>query len=252
VFKWQSFLDNSRMIYANEHCSDQIVQQIQEGRDPVRIDIPGRKETENDTSGRYYTYIGKDAMDALTTYFEEERGWPKKGEAIWLQSNRRHLQKATMEALWLRLTRKICKVSRRKGPLGSRYGFNLHEFRDAAATYLYVHAKPKGLEMDCVKFWSGRVGEIDPHRYIKFYQDPGFVQKQYQIAESFLNIASGTPADQEIEKITSGFGSFKAPIVQACFQQCTHEPAPLILARAETHCIRVSTGAQLSCEQSRQ
>jgi hypothetical protein len=48
--------------------------------------------------------------------------------------------------------------------LGSRYGYNLHEVRDAAATYLYAHAKPKGLETDCVKFWSGRIGEIDPNR----------------------------------------------------------------------------------------
>jgi hypothetical protein len=201
MFKLQSFLHNARVIYANEHCSDQIVRQMQEERFPVRIDIPGRKENENDTSGRYYTYIGKDAIDALTYYFEEERGWPKKGEPIWIQSNHKPLQKATMEALWLRITRRIGKVPRRKGLLGSRYGFNLHEFRDAAMTYLYVHAKPRGLEMDSVKFWSGRVGEIDPHRYLKFYQDAAFVEKQYMIAEPCLNIVSGTSAEREMEKM---------------------------------------------------
>jgi hypothetical protein len=51
IFKWQTFLDNARIIYANEHCNDQIVQQMQEGRDPVRLDIPGRKENENETEG---------------------------------------------------------------------------------------------------------------------------------------------------------------------------------------------------------
>jgi hypothetical protein len=70
MFKWQSFLDNARVIYVNEHCGDLVVQQMQEGRDPIRIDVPGRKENENDTGGRYYTYVGKDTIDALTQYFE--------------------------------------------------------------------------------------------------------------------------------------------------------------------------------------
>lgn len=46
LFKWQSFMYTARLLYANEHCSDQIVEQIQAGTLPVHIDLPGRKGKE--------------------------------------------------------------------------------------------------------------------------------------------------------------------------------------------------------------
>lgn len=73
ILKWQSFLDNERIVWMNRFCSDAIVRQMQMGECPIRIDIPGRKSGENDAEGRFYTYIGKDAVDTLTQYFEEER-----------------------------------------------------------------------------------------------------------------------------------------------------------------------------------
>lgn len=71
LFKWQSFLDNERLIYASRCCAEQVVKQIQMGIHPVRVDLAGRKSGENDSEGRFYTFIGKDAIDALTKYFEE-------------------------------------------------------------------------------------------------------------------------------------------------------------------------------------
>jgi hypothetical protein len=136
LVKWQSFLDNARLFYINTHCANEIVKQIQMGTHPVRIDLAGRKETENDTEGRFNTYIGKDAVDALTRYFDEERGWPHPGEPLWIQTNRKPLQKATMESTWLHLMRHMGKIPKRKGPIGSRYGYNLHEMRYVATTYL--------------------------------------------------------------------------------------------------------------------
>ncbi|MGO9643958.1 MAG: hypothetical protein ACLPY5_04335 [Candidatus Bathyarchaeia archaeon] len=64
-FKWQAFLDNARLIYVNTHNTEQIIEQIQAETKPVRIDVPGRKENENDPEGRFYTYIGDDATIAL-------------------------------------------------------------------------------------------------------------------------------------------------------------------------------------------
>jgi hypothetical protein len=110
LVQWQSMLDNSRLLWMNENRSDQVVSQIQQGICPVRIDMPGRKENENDTRGRFCTFIGKDAIEALTKYFEEERGWPKPGQPLWLQSNHKPLYKATMEATWLRLFRRMGKI----------------------------------------------------------------------------------------------------------------------------------------------
>ena len=204
ITKWQSMMDNERLIYANLHCSDEIVKQVQMGVTPVKIDLPGRKANENDLEGKYYTYIGNDAIDALTKYFEDERGWPKKGEPIWTYSTGEPVEKAGFEASWLRLFRRMGKVNKDKGPLGSRYGFNLHELRDAATTWLHISAKAAGLDMDCVKFWCGQVGEIDRLKYDKFYQDQNYIRKQYQIAEPYLNILSNPTSitdPQQEEKV---------------------------------------------------
>lgn len=200
LFKWQSLLDNERLMWANKNCTAQIVEQMRKGIIPVRLDMPGRKEMENDSSGKFCTFLGRDAVDALTAYFDEERGrWPKPREPLILQKDGGPLHKPTVEATWLRLMRRMGKIPRRKGPLGTRYGYNLHEMRDVAASYLHVTAKGEGLDMDCVKLWSGRVGDIDPNRYDKFYRDPDYVQKQYLIAERYLNIVTGKP--QEIKTL---------------------------------------------------
>lgn len=199
MFKWQSMLDNSRLIWMNRNKSDEIVRQIQQGIHPVRIDLPGRKENENDTAGRFCTFIGKDAIDALVKYFEEERGWPKPKEPIWVQSDGKPLHKPTMEATWLRLLRRMGKIPKRKGPQGSRYGYNLHEMRNVATTYLHVNAKGDGLDMDCIRLWCGQVGQIDPLKYDKFYKDIQYVTDQYKIAEQYLNIITGKPTSQRLE-----------------------------------------------------
>ena len=74
LFKWQSLLDNERLIFANLHCSDQILKQIKNNEHPVRIDLPGRKSNENDTEGAFYTFIGSDAVEALKEYFDKVQG----------------------------------------------------------------------------------------------------------------------------------------------------------------------------------
>lgn len=190
LFKWQSFMDTARLLYANEHCSDQIVQQIQQGILPVRIDLPGRKINENDIEGEYFTFIHKDAVDALTKYFEERRGWPKKGETLWPQKDGTVLTHAAFDQTWLRLLRRIGKIPPSEGPRGTRYGYNPHEMRDEATTRLHISLKAQGFDMDCVKFWCGQVGQIDRLKYDKFYKEQTYVRDQYQVAAPYLNILS--------------------------------------------------------------
>jgi hypothetical protein len=100
------------------------------------------------------------------------------------------LAKAAFEATWLNLLRRAGKIPKKKGPPGSRYGFNLHEMRDEATTRLHTHAKNFGFDMDCVKLWCGQVGEVDPLKYDKFYRETEYVRQQYLIAEPYLNIIS--------------------------------------------------------------
>lgn len=200
LVKWQSFLDTSRLIYANQHCAEQIVSQMQTDIHPVRLELPGRKSKENDTDGRFYTYIGKDAVDALTKYFEEERGWPRKGEPLWTQHNGQPLSASNFSQTWLRIFRRTGKIPRHPGMRGTRYGYNPHELRDTATSLLHVAAKGKGFDMDCVKLWCGQVGQVDPLKYDKFYKDANYVRAQYEIAEPYLNIISN-PAALQPEKL---------------------------------------------------
>jgi len=71
--------------------------------------------------------------------------------------------------------------------------------RDAAATYLHVKAKGAGLDMDCVKFWSGRTGELDPNKYDKFFEDANWMQAQYELAAPYLNIISNPTTESTKE-----------------------------------------------------
>jgi len=197
LVKWQSMLDNERLVYVGRSLTDQILGQIREGAHPVRLEIPGRKS--NDRG--YYTFIGKDAVDALVAYFEKERGWPKPGEPIWLQKawerKVKGLSITGFGTTWLRLIRRIGLIPRKKGPVGSHYGYNPHEMRDIAKSLLHTHAKKDGFDMDCAEFWLGHT--VDPLGYDKFYNDQEYVRKQYLIAEKYLNILSTPPANEQVK-----------------------------------------------------
>lgn len=198
LFKWQSLLDNARLEYACKNCSGQIVQQIQDGIHPVRINIPGRKGSENDPKGCFYTFIGRDTVDALIQYFERERGWPREGEAVWLKSNGSSLTKTAFETMWLRLLRRNGTIPKRRGPVGNRLGYNPHEMRDVAKSLLHTHAKKDGFDMDCAEFWLGHT--VDPLGYDKFFNDKEYVRKQYLIAEKYLNIISVPSPSEEVKR----------------------------------------------------
>jgi len=200
IVKWQGFLDNARLIYVGQHLTEQIVTQIQEGVQPVRLDLPGRKANKYDREGTFYTFIGKDAVDALVKYFEEERGWPKPSEPIWLIKSRRALTKSAFEITWLRLLRRLGRIPMRQGHYGSRYGYNPHEMRDVAISLCHTQAKKLGFDMDSAKFFAGQVGQVDPLKYDKFYEDSSYVRDQYLIAETCLNIISMKPTARSPEE----------------------------------------------------
>jgi len=200
LVKWQAMLDNERTSYVGQRLTDQVVSQIKAGTNPVRLDLPGRKSEENIAG--YYTFIGKDAADALVAYFEKERGWPRQGDPIWLEKTRSGKQKpfttSAFACMWLRLTRRIGLVPKRKGIVGSRYGYNAHEMRDIAKSLLHTSAKAQGFDMDCCEFWLGH--KVDPLGYDKFHNDQEYVRKQYLIAEKYLNIISTPPASEEARR----------------------------------------------------
>ena len=203
--KWMSLQDTTRIMWVGSHVTDQIVKQIEAKTHPVRIDIPiGRKSN----NSPYYSYIGEDAVNALIEYFEKERDWPKKGEALWLEKPWkgivRPLTAQGFSQMWLRTTRRMGLVPKQRGPVGSRYGYNTHEMRDVAKSMLHVNAMKDGLGMDCVMFWMGHGYKVDPSGYDKFWENQEYVREQYLIAEKHLNIVSGggasTPSREELKR----------------------------------------------------
>jgi site-specific recombinase XerD len=190
LVKWQSMQDNVRTVYIGTECAEQIVTQIRRGIHPVRIDIPDRKQNEQN----YFTFIGKDAVDALTEYFEKERGWPKPGEPIWLTNRGEEISTTWFQENWMRLVERA-GLLRKKREMARRYGFNPHEMRDVAKSLLHTHALKDGFDLYCSEFWLGH--EIDKNRYDKFYNDFEYVRSQYLIAEKYLNIISRPAVSEE-------------------------------------------------------
>jgi len=214
LFKWQSMADTARLIMMNNPpYSDEIVRKIRDRKEDQIIQLEigsGRKKLLNDPRGAFRFCIGKDAVDALTDYFENQRqgGWPKPGESLWLYPEVRTNGATDREApyngagrpitqfglnqSWRRLLNRVGLVKDKhlEAYATIRYGYNLHEMRDAATTILHKKAARHGLDMDCVKFWCGQNGQLDPNRYDKFMEDPEYTAEQYKIAEPWLNILS--------------------------------------------------------------
>jgi len=192
LVKWQSLLDNERLVYVSNHLAEQVVNQMRNGVHPVRLDIPYRKQNQDHP---WFTFIGKDAVDALTTYFDKVRGWPQAGEPIWILKGNLPFSNASFKQQWIRLTRRIGLIEKKKGKVGTRYGYNPHELRDIAKSLLHTHAKRDGFDMDFAEFMLGHV--IDEDGYDKFFNDQEYVRKQYLIAEPYLNILSRSIIDEE-------------------------------------------------------
>jgi hypothetical protein len=194
LVKWQGFLDNRGLEYVGAKLADEVTRQIRDGVNPIRLDLPSRKLNMKS----WYTFIGRDAVNALKEYFEKERGWPRPGEPIWLTTRRQAITANGFEQTWMRLCRRVGFVPKRRGPLGSRYGYNAHETRDLAKSLLHTHALRDGFDMDCCEFWLGHT--VDPLGYDKFFNDTEYVRKQYLIAEKYLNIISQSPIQVDRER----------------------------------------------------
>jgi integrase len=216
--KWQSLLDTAGLVYLNENMGEHLANEIKAGHCPILLgNFPGRKSTENEPRGTFYTFISTDSIAALKEYFEKERGWPAKGEPVWKDKLGHPLSYGMMGANYRNLLRRLglipkkqsaqsgsSNIGLRKQNVGVRYGFNLHEMRDVAKTDLHKKAKKLGLDMDAIDYVMGHTESLDKNRYDTFFNDRGYMTDQYKIAEPYLNITSNPPIEEqtlsEIEK----------------------------------------------------
>jgi integrase len=190
LVRLQGIMDTSAVDYVNRNLGGHIVSEIRAGKDVICLDLPGRKRGKN--VRRFYTFIGKDAIDALREYFDKERkgGYPKTGEPIWLNKLGQPYAKSMYGDNYLKLLRMQGLIPRPNGRLDSRFGMHLHEWRDQVITHIHTYAKRHGFDMDVAQFLSGHAKGLDKNKYDKFMNDKPYVEEQYRIAEPFLNIVS--------------------------------------------------------------
>lgn len=206
LVKWQALLDTESLIYVNKNLGGYIAAEIQKGTCPIKLQLTGRKGTKNIKP--YYTFIGRDAIDALKKYFEQERegGYPKAGEPIWYSNKHFANGKPRPYEYWslgknqLTLCRKLGIVTKKLGDRSSRHGKGPHEMRDTARSFLHVKGKPDGLDAQAIEYFMGHGSQLDQLGYDRFYENEEYMLNQYKIMEKHLNVLS-TPPSLENGKI---------------------------------------------------
>ncbi|MFC1507189.1 hypothetical protein ACFLQ6_09000 [Thermoproteota archaeon] len=185
---WMGIMDQERFRQFNEKYGFELGRHIREKgvEAPFLVDFAGRKQSKNKV--RFHTYLGMDALCAWREYFDRVRGYPKEGEAALVSGKGEPYIKDSLANKHLRSLTKLNYIKRSSGR-NIRYGFGLHNFRDAAKTLLHLEGKKDSLDLDCVDYWMGHI--TDPNQYDKFYMDKAYTLEQYRIAEKYLNIISG-------------------------------------------------------------
>ena len=163
----------------------------------------GRKHSENP----WYSYLGKDACDALRKWFQV-RGYPRPDDPyIWpslkATSKGAPLTEHGVRQLFARITGRLGytpkTANRRTGqPSWSRYGYSIKELRDLAISLAQravgkENDQGEGFLESSTEYFAGH--NLDPLQYRKLHKlDADFRKRQYSLVEPFLNVISNPPA----------------------------------------------------------
>jgi predicted RNA-binding Zn-ribbon protein involved in translation (DUF1610 family) len=217
----QGGMDESAIIYVNEHLSKYIVEEIQRGKKRIRLVLPGRKKRRNIVP--YATMIGHDAIEAIkpllplykkhgvlfTNQFDE----PISKDNVFrmfhscavrskvLQKKARACSQCGEEAFPVRRRRVILYECQDCGFLtpasnykasqseksSTRYEFGAHEFRDLFRTRWQL----SGAAVEVCEEMMGHT--VDENEYLKIFDEVAYLEEQFKIAEHYLNILSEDP-----------------------------------------------------------
>lgn len=150
----------------------------------VKINLPGRKKNKNDNP--YFTWIGKDAVDAVKQWMRirhedsELRGYPN----IFYTQQGTPLNKKTLWRYWKRQLVAIGLIEKKSSHTGNRYGYNPHEMRDCFRTQWGFSGAAKHVGEYCM----GHI--VDSLGYDKSADDEVFSRSEYLKALPFLNVVS--------------------------------------------------------------
>lgn len=217
-------MGEEEFIYFNNHWPT-VKEQLRR-REIIKIDLPGRKHARN--ARPYYTFIGGDGVTWLKEYLTRERGPIKPGDPIFINDRGNPVTKMNIRRAFTRFAAKAglikiatpdcpqcggetvkrrtwhedktktvyrclkCNVqsfaSQVQRKMEVRYGVNPHEMRDLFRSEWELSPA----RVVCAEFFLGH--EIDPNEYNKIMKlHPDWAEKQYRLAEPYLNILSEEP-----------------------------------------------------------
>ena len=218
---------------------NQIKPQLENGKKRLKIYLPGRKHSRNRLP--YYTFIGRDGVEALKEYLEAERGAILNGEPIFLNSRHNPLTKQNIKNMFTRCGEKVgllkrptppcpkcgeetLRVRRRHWVNGVKKQVTSFICKKCGKETLYSpeHAVPISIRYGVNSHelrdifrteWQMSQAEpvcaeffmghdIDPNHYNKIMKmHPEWAEEQYAKAEPFLNIVSEDPRKVSLDRV---------------------------------------------------
>ncbi|MDQ1279127.1 MAG: hypothetical protein QG670_387 [Thermoproteota archaeon] len=203
---FQGGLGSHELLYWSNNGLEKLLEDLRENKSIIRIDLPGRKDAENDRS--FYSLIGGDAIAALKKWMKLR---PADAESIFTSDIDTPLKYHAIQSYWRRKLRRLgiysmdcgsrkykLKSNRKVGGTGK----NLHELRDLFRTQ-FAKSPAKA---DVAEFMMGH--SIDANEYNKAYRDEKFYRDEYEKALPYLQIiSSGRPfhqvSEEEVERLRS-------------------------------------------------
>lgn len=226
LIMFQGAMGCAEFEYLNHNLWLDVKAQLEEGKQRIKITLPGRKKQKNKLP--YYTFFGKDAVVALKKYLGKKRGTIKNGEAIFVNEKGDPITTQALERYFTRHaiqvgvikrwtpscpkcgeetrysrtwrgkkqpTLYVCdrcgeetKASKIEIPRDVRYQVHVHELRDTfRSEWDLSPARSVAAE-----FFMGHC--IDSNEYNKIMKlHPEWGEEQYSLAEPYLNILSEDP-----------------------------------------------------------
>jgi integrase len=184
----QGLMGIGEAIYWSDNGLESLRAQLKAETFPIRIDLPGRKANEKP----FYTFIGRDAIRELETYFKVR---PNMNGSIFITRYRTPLTEATARRYWndtmhrLAITPRVeAKTHGERSSL--RHGKNVHEIRDSMRSRWRL----SGADIACAEWFMGHATALDKYNYDKSpWISPELFRDQYLRAEPWLNILSEDP-----------------------------------------------------------
>lgn len=227
LIMFQSSMGCAEFEHFNHNSWPEVKAQLDEGKQRIKITLPGRKRQKNKMP--YYSFIGKDAVQALKKYLDKKRGVIKNGEAIFLNEKGESITTQALERYFTRHAIKVGVIKRWTPACPAcgaetRYERTRRGKKRLATFYVcdkcgketpaseikiptdiryeaHAHEMRDTFRSEwdlsparsvCAEFFMGH--NIDPNDYNKLFKlHPEFAEQQYALAEPYLNILSEDP-----------------------------------------------------------